>query len=80
MGLATSLQNAGLFVFPLVVGYIRDTTGRYRPTIIVFIVLDVLALLAISILIVFRKQIPGARILRRPTTLAMESKTVQIVA
>jgi len=78
MGLATSLQNGGLFFTPLLVGYIRDSTGHYAPALNVFIALDVIALAVVVTLLLFRKEITGARILRRPTKLAVASKTIPV--
>ena len=51
-GLMYSIQNIGLFVFPILAGYILDTTNPsdaekldYTPTIIMFVVLGALALI-----------------------------------
>jgi len=44
-GVIAMIQNIGLFVFPLAVGKIRDTTGSYKLAMVMFAGLGVLGLL-----------------------------------
>ncbi len=44
-GVIAMVQNVGLFIFPLLVGLIRDKTGSYNPAMIMFAGLGVLGLI-----------------------------------
>lgn len=44
-GVIAMVQNVGLFLFPLLVGLIRDKTGSYNPAMIMFAGLGVLGLI-----------------------------------
>jgi nitrate/nitrite transporter NarK len=41
-GVIAMVQNVGLFIFPLLVGLIRDKTGSYNPAMLMFSVLGVI--------------------------------------
>ena len=44
-GVIAMVQNVGLFTFPLAVGAIRDSTGSYKPAMIMFAGLGILGLI-----------------------------------
>ena len=63
-GLITSLQNVGLFLVPLIIGWLRDATGSYTAGQIFFAFLGFLALVCSILLWIFDRK---RRILELPS-------------
>lgn len=65
-GLTTAIQNVGLAAFPYLNGYLRDTTGSYTPTQVMFASLGFVGLLFAILLLRADRRAGG--LLERATT------------